>query len=85
MESSADSELHAFALSSGFGRSGHVFDDDDVVRLLKAAVERTGSQRQFAKRYGLDRANLNAVLNGKKRAIGSAAKMLGLRKVYVVE
>jgi hypothetical protein len=83
MSSDVNSELHAFALSSELGRSARVFDDDDVVRLLKAAVEQTGSQRLFAKRYGVDRANLNAVLHGKKRAIGSAAKMLGLRKVYV--
>jgi hypothetical protein len=72
--------LLAPALSSELGRTAVVFDDKDVVCLLKAAVERTGSQRLFAKRYGLDRANPNAVLNGKKRAIGSAAKVLGLRK-----
>jgi len=85
MASGGNSELHGFALSSELGRNAHVFDDEDIVRLLKGAVERTGSQRLFAKRYGLDRANLNAVLHGKKRAIGSAAKMLGLRKVYVAE
>jgi hypothetical protein len=83
MASAVNNELLALALSSELGRTAHVFDDEDVVCLLKAAVERTGSQRLFAKRYGLDRANLNAVLNGKKRAIGSAAKMLGLRKAYV--
>jgi hypothetical protein len=85
MASNAISELHALALSSELGRNAHVFEDDDVVHLMKNAVERTGSQRLFAKRYGLDRANLNAVLHGKRRAIGSAAKILGLRKVYVAE
>jgi len=83
MASAVNNELLALALSSELGRTAYVFDNEDVVCLLKAAVERTGSQRLFAKRYGLDRANLNAVLNGKKRAIDSAAKMLGLRKAYV--
>lgn len=85
MPSSASSELHTLVLSSEMGKNAHVFEDDDVVHLMKAAVERTGSQRLFAKQYGLDRANLNAALHGKRRAIGSAAKILGLRKVYVAE
>jgi hypothetical protein len=85
MASSANRELHELALSSERGRNAHVFDDDDIVCLLKAAVERAGSQRLFAKQYGFDRANLNAAMHGKRRAIGSAAKILGLRKVYVAE
>jgi len=85
MASSANSELHAFALSSELGRNARVLDDEDVVQLLKAAVDREGSQRLFAKRHGLDRANVNAVLHGKRRAIGHVAKVLGLRRVYVVE
>jgi hypothetical protein len=85
MASSANSELHVIAFSSELGRDAHVFDDDDVVQLLRAAVEQVGSQRLFAKRYGLDRANVNAILHGKRRAIGPVAKALGLRKVYVAK
>jgi hypothetical protein len=61
-----------------FGRN------DDVVHLLRAAIEREGSQIAFAKRYGINRAYLNMVLSG-KRPVGSAVvKAPGLRKVYVV-
>lgn len=59
-----NSELHGFALSSQLGRSARILDDDDVVRLLKTTVGQTGGQRVFVERYGLDPANLNAVLKG---------------------
>jgi hypothetical protein len=85
MASVVSHEIRAMALFSELGRDAHVFDDDEVVRLLRAAVEREGSQRLFAKRYGLDRANLNAILNGKRRPIGPFAKILGFRRVYVAE
>jgi transcriptional regulator with XRE-family HTH domain len=62
-----------------------VLDDDDVVDLLKAAVKREGSQAAFAKRYGIDRTNLSAFLNGRRRISASLAKALGLRRLYVVE
>jgi hypothetical protein len=62
-----------------------VLDDDDVVDLLKAAVKREGSQSAFAKRYDVNRTQLNSVLNGKKRVTAPLAKTLGLRRVYVVE
>ena len=44
-----------------------------------------GSQTRFAKRYDIDRAYINMVLNGKRHVSGPLAKALGLRKVYVVE
>ena len=62
-----------------------VLNDDNVVDLLKAAVEREGSQTAFAKRYRVDRTNLSAFLNGRRRVRASLAKALGLRRVYVVE
>ena len=62
-----------------------VLNDDDVVDLLKAAVKREGGQIAFAKRYRVDRTNLSAFLNGRRRVRASLAKALGLRRVYVVE
>jgi len=59
------------------------FDDDEVVQLLRAAIEREGNQVAFARHHGLDRVYLNMVLHG-KRAIGEKViKALGLRKVYI--
>jgi hypothetical protein len=72
-------------LASNVGRREVVFDEDDVVRLLRAAVEREGSQVAFAKRQGVDRPLVNAILNGKRPVSGPIAKALGLRKVYVAE
>lgn len=68
--------------SSNFGSIEFVFSDDDVVHLLKAAIEREGSQSAFAKRYGVDRPTINAILKG-RRSINTVLKALQLRKVYV--
>jgi DNA-binding transcriptional regulator YdaS (Cro superfamily) len=62
-----------------------VLNDNDVVDLLKAAVEREGSQSAFAMRYNVNRTELNSILNGRRRISASLAKALGLRRVYVVE
>jgi DNA-binding transcriptional regulator YdaS (Cro superfamily) len=62
-----------------------VLNDDDVADLLKAAVKREGSQTAFAKRYDVNRSELNSILNGRRRISAPLAKALGLRRVYVVE
>ena len=62
-----------------------IFERDDLVLLLRAAVEREGNQSAFAKRHGLDRTNLNHVLRGKRRVTDAHAKALGFRRVYVTE
>jgi hypothetical protein len=72
-------------IGSNLGRRKLVFEEDDVVRLLGAAVEREGSQVAFARRHGVDRVFLNMVLNGKRPASGAIAKALGLHKVYAAE
>ena len=59
-----------------------VFDHDEVVQLLKAAVEREGSQVAYAKRHGLNRSHLNQILNGNRHAGSAFLKALGLRNVY---
>ena len=83
LEWGADSKRRA--PSSDLGRNAFVFDEDEVVHLLRTAVDREGSQIAFADHYGVDRANVSAVLNGRRRINGSLVKALGLRKVYVIE
>ncbi len=72
-------------IGSNLGCHALVFDEDDIVHLLRAAVERGGGQSAFAKHHGLDRALLNRILNGKRPVSGSVATALGLRKVYVAK
>jgi hypothetical protein len=73
------------AKPSNLGFDAHVFDNDDVLRLLKAAVKSEGGQAVFAKRHGINRVYVNMVLNGKRRGGDSIARALGLRKVYITE
>ena len=58
-----------------------VLNDDDVADLVRAAIKREGSQAAFAKLFGIDRSDLSAFFNGRRRISTS----LGLRRVYVVE
>jgi DNA-binding phage protein len=81
---SADAKS-ADLLASNLGGRALVFDQNDVIRLLQAAVEREGSQSAFAKRCGVERSRLNRTLSGKLPVGDSVAKALGLRKVYVAE
>jgi hypothetical protein len=64
---------------------GTVFEEDDVVHLLSAAIEREGGQSAFAKRHGLDRSGVNMILHRKKRVNDPVAAALGLRRVYVAK
>ena len=68
------------------GRPAIVLDTDAVIRLLRTMVEIEGGQTAFANHHGVDRTQINMVLNGKRRHVGGAiAKALKLRKVYVVD
>jgi hypothetical protein len=68
--------------SRNIGTYALTFDHDEVVQLLKAAVEHEGSQVAYAKRHHLDRAHLNQILNGKKHVGPAFLRALGLRNVY---
>jgi hypothetical protein len=70
-------------VATDLGFHALVFDEHDVARLLRAAVERAGGQSAFAKHHGVDRAYLNMVLNGRRPVSDSIARALGLHKVYV--
>jgi DNA-binding phage protein len=59
-----------------------IFDDGEVIQLLRAAVEREGNQGAFAKRHGIARSYLNQILNGKRGPPRAVLDALGLRKVY---
>jgi DNA-binding phage protein len=62
-----------------------IFTDSEVLQLLRAAVEREGSQTAFARHHGIERSFLNQILNGKSPLPGAVLKALGLRKVYAPE
>jgi len=68
------------------GRQARVFDDHDALILLKAALEREGSQAAFADRHGVHRSYISKVLNGRHVSDAKAiVRALGLRRVYVAE
>jgi hypothetical protein len=71
--------------SKKLGRQEHVFEEDEVLILLKAVIEREGSSIAFAEHYGVNRSYVSHVLNGRFPVAEAKAiiKALGLRKVYV--
>jgi hypothetical protein len=75
-------EMAALLESSNIGIHALILDDQGVVQLLKAAIEREGSISAFAKRHGLGRSYLSNVLNGKRPVSSPLVRALGFRKVY---
>jgi hypothetical protein len=73
------------AVSSNLGFDAHVFDKDDVIRLLAAAVQSVGGQTAFAKHHGINRAYLNMIFNRRRPVSDSIAGAVGLRKVYIAQ
>ena len=69
-------------LARNLGHAGRILNDEDVIQLLRAVIEREGDQAAFARRHGMDRTYVNQVLNKKKPISGTVIKALGLRKVY---
>jgi DNA-binding phage protein len=67
------------------GRLAVVFEENDLVCLLRAAVEREGGQTAFAKRYKVDRSRVNRILSRQLRASEAIAKALGLRRAYIAD
>jgi DNA-binding transcriptional regulator YdaS (Cro superfamily) len=79
------SEQELLSIAGDLGIPARVFNENEVRQLLRAAVERAGTQVAFAKRHGIDRTHLNQVLKGKSRVSGSVLKCLGLRKSYTID
>jgi hypothetical protein len=76
-------EIAELLASGNVGNRALILDDKDVLRLLKAAIEREGSISAFTRRHGLERGQLNYMLIGKRSVSGPLVKALGLRKVYI--
>jgi hypothetical protein len=85
MASMTDHEIRAIALSSGLGRRVLAFHDDEVLVLLRAAIQHEGGQVAFAKHHSVNRTYLNMVLSGKRPLGGAVGEALGLHRVYVVK
>jgi DNA-binding phage protein len=73
------------ARETNLGNHLLVFDDGEVLRLLRTAIEREGNQGAFARRFGIERTGLNLMVNGKRPLTAAVLKALGLRKVYTPE
>lgn len=71
--------------SSNRGKHSQIFDADEVRELLREAVEQEGSQVAFAKRHGVERTQINLVLNKKRDPSANLLKILGLKKAYAPE
>jgi hypothetical protein len=67
------------------GRPGVIFDEEDVVRLLRVEVEKDGSQSAFARRRNVGRMYVNGILTGKRRVTKPVANAIGLRPTYTAK
>jgi len=77
--------LTAVSIASDLGFDARVFDKEDVIRLLAAAVESEGSQTAFAKHHGINRTYLNMIVKRKKPVGDSVAEAVELRRVYIAQ
>jgi len=58
-------------------------EQEDVVALLREEVDKAGSQSAWSKKTGVDRTNLNRILNGHIPPTKAVAAALKLRLIYV--
>jgi hypothetical protein len=68
-----------------FGHPGIIIDEENVVRLLRAEIEKDGSQAAWARRRRIERANVNAMLSGRIPISKTVADALGLRRTYTAK
>ncbi len=68
-----------------FGRPGIVFDDKDVIELLRVEIEKNGSQAAWARRCRIKRPSVNAMLSGRIPVSRTVANALGLRRTYIAK
>ena len=62
-----------------------VLENKDIVRLLRIEIARVGSQMEWAKQAGIDRATVNKTLCGKKPPSKKLIQALKLRIVVVAD
>ena len=68
-----------------FGRPGTIFDEEDVIRLLRVDIEKDGSQAAWARRRRIERPSVNAMLSGRIPVSKTVADALGLRRTYTAK
>jgi hypothetical protein len=72
--------LTAVSIASNLGFGARVFDKDDVIHLLAAAIESEGGQTAFAKHHGINRTYLNMIFNRKRPVSDSIAGAAGFAR-----
>jgi hypothetical protein len=68
-----------------FGRPGIIFDEGDVIRLLRVEIEKDGSQAAWARRCKIERPSVNAMLSGRIPVSKTVANAIGLRRTYTAK
>jgi len=68
-----------------FGRPGIIFDEGDVIRLLRVEIEKDGSQAAWARRRRIERPSVNAMLSGRIPVSKTVANAIGLRRTYTAK
>jgi ribosomal protein L30/L7E len=58
---------------------------EEVVRLLREEVAKGGGQAEWARKTGVNRANMNSTVTGKKPPTKDTLRVLGLQKVFAYE
>jgi len=66
-------------------RKSSVIRLDDMVRMLREAVEQAGGQAEFGRKHGVNRPNLNSTLLGKRPPNRDALRALKLVKILAYE
>jgi len=58
-----------------------LMDRDDVLNLLRAEIAKAGSQSEWARKSGVHRTAINAILKGRKKVQHKLIVALGLKKI----
>jgi hypothetical protein len=78
-------QIAALLAKGDLGKPSLIFDDNDILSLLRAAIEQEGNISAFARRHGIERSQIANMLNGRRSVSIPLIKAMGLRKVYAVD
>jgi DNA-binding phage protein len=67
------------------GKCPSILDVEEVIQLLRAAVEQEGNRHAFARKTGISRSFINMILSGKRPPPDSVLKVLKLHRVFTPE
>ncbi len=62
-------------------QNGEVLFVEDVIRLLKAEIEKAGGQSEWTRRTGANRTSVNLALHGRQRLQKNVLDALGLQQI----